>query len=229
MEPTTKTRHTFSQRLVAEVFGTFALTFSSAAAGILRVPDLAHAVAPGLVVGALIYALGNVSGAHFNPAVTLAFALRRVFPVRLVPAYVLAQIGGSLLAALALGALLGDVKAGATEPHLGRAVAAGYEVVLTTFLVTVIIGTATRHSLIGADAALPVGATIALCGIIGDSVSGASMNPARSLGPALLGGAASELWIYWTAPFVGAVVAVLLNKLLHQHKHTGEVKAAKGD
>ena len=152
------------RRLFAEVFGTFALVTVAAGADTIaaltdgEVTPVARAVAPALMVMALIYAVGDVSGAHFNPAVTLAFALRRDFPWRLVPAYWAAEFGGALLAAALLRSLFGTVgHLGATQPKHGVGIAFVMEIVLTLLLVTVILGTATRNRLIGPNAAIAVG------------------------------------------------------------------------
>ncbi len=224
------------RRLFAEVVGTFALTLTAAGGEVIgalsrgEVSPGARAVAPGLVVMALIYAIGNVSGAHFNPAVTFAFALRRAFPWKQVPGYWAAQAVGSVAAALLLRALFGVVKdLGATEPHHGTAAALALETVLTWLLVLVILGTATRHQLIGPHAAVAVGGTIALCGLFAGPVSGASMNPARSLGPAVVAGAPAELWIYLAGPFAGAALAVGTTNVLHRRKPGSEKEAAEGD
>ena len=142
----------------------------------------ARAVAPALLVTAMIYGIGDVSGAHFNPVVTAAFALKRLFPPALVPVYWFAQTLGAIGGALLVRALLGDaVKDGVSTPHISSASALGFEVVLTLLLVTVILGTADRHRIVGTEAALAVGATIALCGLVALPLEGASMNPARSL------------------------------------------------
>jgi aquaporin Z len=179
---------------------------------------------------ALIYAAGDVSGAHFNPAVTLAFALRGDFRWRRVPMYWAAQLGGAALAALVLRALLGSVaRLGASTAELSDLKAVALEALLTVLLVTVILNTASRHSLIGADAAVAVGATIVLCGLFAGTLSGASMNPARSFGPAVVDGHLGRLWIYAVGPVVGAVVAVLLTRLLHPHRDREEKVAAEGE
>lgn len=149
--------------LLAELLGTFALTLAAAGADVIgqisggQVGLAEKAVAPGLVVMALIYAIGNVSGAHFNPAVTLAFALRRDFAWRFVPGYWLAQLAGACIAAATPLALFGNVKhLGATQPQYGATSSLVMELILTWLLVTVILGTATRERLIGPNAALAV-------------------------------------------------------------------------
>jgi MIP family channel proteins len=176
----------------------------------------ARAVAPALLVTAMIYGIGDVSGAHFNPVVTAAFALKRLFPPALVPVYWFAQTLGAIGGALLVRALLGDaVKDGVSTPHISSASALGFEVVLTLLLVTVILGTADRHRIVGTEAALAVGATIALCGLVALPLEGASMNPARSLGPAVVAGRFDSLWIYLVGPFIGAAAAVGVNAVLH--------------
>jgi aquaporin Z len=214
---------TWTRRLSAEVFGTFALTFVAVgadAAGRLtggEVGAAARAVAPALVIVAFIYALGDVSGAHYNPVVSLGFAIRRLFPLDWLIPYWLAQLGGATAAAAAVRVLLGEsVAAGVSEPHLVSPPAAVViEAILTCLLVTVILATADRSRLVGPNAALAVGATIALCGLIATPIEGASMNPARSLGPALVAGQVDDLWIYLVGPVVGAILAVGITQLLH--------------
>ncbi len=210
------------RRLAAELFGTFALVFVAAGADTMArlsdgaVSPAARAVAPGLMVAALIYAIGNVSGAHFNPAVTLAFAAKGLFPWRWLPGYCGAQVAGALVAAVALRALFGDAAAaGASATHLDPATTLAVEIVLSTLLVSVILGTADRARIIGPDAALAAGATIVLCGLIAGPVEGASMNPARSLGPALVTGRLGELWPYLVGPVTGALVAMLVVRAMH--------------
>ena len=227
-----------ARRLVGEAFGTFALVFvavgGDAAARITggQVEVAARAVAPALMVAALIYAIGDTSGAHFNPVVTLAFCLKRLFPGSLVPAYWLAQLGGALLAALVVGGMFGSaVEAGVSTPHVGAQTAVVLEAVLTLLLVTVILGTADRARVVGPDAALAVGATIGLCGLIALPLDGASMNPARSLGPALVTGRLEDVWVYVVGPFTGAALAVLLTAFLHGHteRDPRSREAAQGD
>jgi aquaporin Z len=225
-----------TQRLLAEILGTFVLTFVAAGAlmaGVLsqgEVDHVAKAVAPALVVTALIYAFGDISGAHFNPAVTLAFALRGDFEWRRVPGYWVAQLAGATGAAMLLRWLLGSVAhLGATETRLSDGKTIVLEAVLTIVLVTVILNAASRHSLIGTDAALAVGATIALCGLFAGTLTGASMNPARSFGPAVVSAHTTRLWLYAVGPFAGAVIAVLFSIVLHPHRDREEREAAEGD
>jgi aquaporin Z len=223
------------RRLSAEVVGTFALTLVAAGGDVVNavsggeVSFVARMIAPGLLVMAFIYAVGDVSGAHFNPAVTLAFAVRRAFPWVRVPGYIVSQLVGATLAALLLYGLFGGAgHVGATVPHHGWVSSLVMEIVLTFLLLIVILGTATRHSLIGSDAAVAVGATIALCGLFAGPVSGASMNPARSFGPALVGGKMADYWIYLAGPVAGASLALAFVCVLHDHKKQGEEKAASG-
>jgi MIP family channel proteins len=210
------------RRLTAEVFGTFALVFVAVGGDAMAlvsggaVSVAARAVAPGLMVAALIYAIGDASGAHFNPVVSLAFTLKRLFPVRWLAPYWAAQIGGAVAAALAVRWLFGDaVRAGVSTPHVSDGTAVVLEVILTWLLVTVILGTADRYRIVGPDAALAVGATIALCGLIALPIDGASMNPARSLGPALVTSDVGNVWVYIVGPAFGAALAVLLTRFVH--------------
>lgn len=221
--------------LVAEAFGSFALTLVAAGAGAIAaiggdIGPLARAVAPGLTVLAMIYAIGSVSGAHINPAVTLAFALRGVFLWRRALAYWLVQMAGAVVAATLLRALFGTaLAAGMTRPGDGVGPALTMEVVLTLLLVTVILGTATRERLLGHNAGIAVGSTVALAGLFAAPVSGASMNPARSLGPALVAQTGDGQWIYLVGPLLGAAAAVALAWLLHGPPRPPEAVAAAGD
>ena len=211
------------RRLTAEALGTLALVFVAAGADAAarlsggEVSAAARAVAPGLLVMALIYALGDASGAHFNPVVSLAFAMKRLLPWTWLLPYWAAQLGGALVGALALRALFGQAAAaGISHPVLvGSGTAVAIEAMLTAILVTVILGTADRHRLIGPNAALAVGATIALCGLVAVPLEGASMNPARSFGPAVAGASLGDLWIYWVGPLIGAVIAVIVTTIVH--------------
>jgi aquaporin NIP len=177
--------------------------------------QLGIAVAFGLVIAAMVYALGHISGAHLNPAVSLAFALSRHFPRRLVGGYWAAQCLGALAAALLLRASLGDVAdVGATTPSGSDAQSFLWEVVLTFVLMLVIMAVATDTRAVGEAAALAIGGTVALDALVGGPVSGASMNPARSLGPALAAGELDALWIYLLAPPLGAALGALVYQLL---------------
>jgi aquaporin Z len=226
------------RRLLAEFAGTLALTAVAAgtemAAALApgQVDHVARAIAPGLLVMSFIYALGDASGAHFNPAVTLAFTLKGLFPPIWVPLYWGAQLAGASVAALLLRQILGDVAdLGASTPRIAAGSAVAVEVLLTWILVTVILGTADRHSLIGTEAAIAVGATISLCGLFAGTLSGASMNPARSLGPALVSGALGDAWIFVVGPAVGAAIAVVVTILLHGFgpRDKQQVEAAQGE
>jgi aquaporin Z len=206
------------RRLFAEVLGTFFLVLVAAGGGMVNarfggdaVPAAARVVAPGLMVMAVILFMGSVSGAHLNPAVSVAFALRGNFPWRRVLAYVIAQFVGAVLAVLLLWALIGrQGSAGLTLPGPGvsTGVAMAWEIVLTAGLVSVILGTASGAQQIGPLAAIGVAGYIALAGLWGAPVSGASMNPARSLGPALVLGDWTAWWAYLAGPLAGAVIAV---------------------
>jgi aquaporin Z len=212
------------RRLFAEVLGTFFLVLVAVGADMVSarfggqaVPYSARVVAPALMVMAIILFMGAVSGAHLNPAVSIAFALRRDFPWKRVPMYVIAQFAGAVLATLLLWALLGKQgSAGLTLP--GHGISAGtalvWEIVLTTGLVSVIQGTASGAQQLGALAAIGVGGYIALAGLWGSPVSGASMNPARSLGPALVLNDWSSWWAYLVGPIAGGAIAVGISYVL---------------
>jgi len=208
---------------LAEAVGTFALVF--AGCGAIMIDSLSHGqithvgvgLVFGLVIAAMIYATGHLSGAHLNPAVTLGFALARHFPWRRLLGYWLAQCGGALLAALALRLLLGNVASlGATKPMgAGGAWQAFWlEAILTFLLMFVIMAVATDTRAVGQAAALAIGATVGLEALFAGPISGASMNPARSLAPALVGGSWTALWVYLTAPFLGAALAALTYRWL---------------
>ena len=225
-----------TRRLLAELIGTFALTFAAAGSDTVAVVShgaigvVVRAAAPALIVMAMIYTFGGQSGAHFNPGVTLAFALRQDFPWRRVPGYWLAQCVGAVLAALLLRALFGLVdNVGTNEPHAGVMAALVMEIALTFLLVTVILGTATSAKIVGYNAAIAVGGTIAAAGLFGIPISGASMNTARSLGPALVSGHLSNLWIYAVGPFAGVLLAAAVAFLLRGRTTPHAVEVAKGD
>lgn len=224
------------RRLLAELLGTFALTIVAAGGVVIGalfqrdVNTAALFVASGLTVMAMIYALGSTSGAHINPAITLAFALRQDFAWKRVPGYWAAQLLGSILAALLLRLLFGTVEhLGAPLPHQSVAITFVMEVLLTFLLVTVILGIATKGELVGNNVAIAVGGTVALCGLFAGPVSGASMNPARALGPYLISGQVENAWIYVIAPLVGALLAAGMAWLLRGKTNPEAEKAATGE
>ncbi len=205
------------RRLFSELLGTFFLVLVAAGGGMMSqaFPDTisrtAAVVAPALMVMAIILFMGKVSGAHLNPAVSIAFALRRDFPWRRVPGYIVVQLGGAALAAWFLQAVI-HVSAtyGSNYPaaaFTGRD-AFLMEAVLTFGLVSVILGTASGAQNLGVFGALGVGGYIALAGLWGSPISGASMNPARTFGPNLVGADFTQYWVYVVGPLVGAALAV---------------------
>jgi aquaporin Z len=203
------------RRLFSELLGTFALVLAAAGGGLLHAKGeislAAAVVAPGLTVTAVILFMGAISGAHLNPAVSLAFALRGDFPWKRVPGYIIIQLAGATLACLFLRWIFGNVEhLGATLPGPGYKnwQALLMEIVLTALLVSVILGTASAAQNVGAVAALGVGGYVALAGLWAAPVSGVSMNPARSFGPALASGDFSSYWVYLAGPVAGAVIAV---------------------
>jgi len=198
--------------LCAEAVGTFALVFAGAGSIVVdaRTHALGHvgvALVFGLVIMAMIYAVGHVSGAHFNPAVSFAFALTRHFPWQRVAGYWLAQAAGALAAAALLRASLGgDAHVGATLPSGSQGQAFLWEGILTFFLMFVIMSVATDTRAVGEAAAIAIGGTVGLDALFGGPITGASMNPARSLGPAVVSGDLHALWLYLLAPLAGATV-----------------------
>jgi MIP family channel proteins len=169
----------------------------------------------GLVIMVMVYATGHLSGAHINPAVTLAFTLTRHFPARDAGAYIAAQLAGASAAALALLAVWPDQPAelGATVPTVGAASALAYEALLTAILMFVIMAVATDTRAVGAGAAIAIGGAVGLDALFGGPVTGASMNPARSFGPALAVGQWNGFWIYLVGPVVGAAAGALAYQL----------------
>jgi aquaporin Z len=205
------------RRWFAEILGTFFLVAAGAGSAIVEashpgaILPPAQAVVPALMVIGLILAIGAVSGAHLNPVVSIAFALRGEFPWRRVPLYLLAQVAGAVLACVVLRGLLGDAGAlGATLPGHGvsDAQAMGMEAILTFGLLSVILGTASGAQNVGALSAIAVGGFVALAGIGFGPISGASMNPVRSLGPDIVRGSFGHLWVYLAGPSIGMLAAV---------------------
>jgi aquaporin Z len=227
------------RRLFSELLGTFFLVLVAVGAGMVNarfggsaVPYGGRVVAPALMVMAIILFMGTVSGAHLNPAVSIAFALRGDFPWRRVPAYIVAQFIGAALATLLLWGLVGKQgSAGLTLPGSGISTTTAmlWEIVLTTGLVSVVLGTASGAQQVGALAALGVGSYIALAGLWGAPVSGASMNPVRSLGPALVLDNWTSWWAYLVGPLAGAAIAVGFAYVLRgRGGGSSSVQAAQG-
>ena len=209
------------RRFLAEFLGTFCLTFVAAGGATIAAVSqgglggAAIVVAPGLLVTTMIYTLGPTSGAHLNPVVTLAFAIRGNFPWRRVPDYWVAQFLGGILAALLVTALFGSAgRAGVNVPHYSIVASVVLEIFLTLVLVTVILATAANYKIVGHNAALAVGAAIILAGLFAAPISGASMNPARSAGPAVVTEQFQDLWIYFVGPILGSIIAVGIAWLL---------------
>jgi MIP family channel proteins len=206
---------------LAEFVGTFTLVF--AGCGAIMVDSVSHgqithvgvAITFGLVIAAMIYATGHISGAHFNPAVTLGFALTRHFSFRRVPLYWLAQLLGAASAALLLRIMFGNVAhVGATLPSGSDGQSLVLEIILTFFLMFVVMAVATDDRAVGQAAALAVGGTVLLDAMFGGPISGASMNPARSFGPALASNMWAHYWIYVVAPIAGAIVGAFTYELV---------------
>jgi len=205
------------RRLFSEVLGTFFLVLAAAGGGMMghafpnTISRTAAVVAPALTVMAIILFMGKISGAHLNPAVSIAFALRRDFQWARVPGYVIAQLAGATLAALFLrGVIKVSATYGSNYPAAGYSHMAAFwmELILTMGLVSVILGTASGAQNIGIFGAFGVGGYIALAGLWGSPISGASMNPARTFGPDLVGSNFTAYWVYIAGPLAGAVLAV---------------------
>jgi MIP family channel proteins len=203
-----------SRRAGAEAIAAFALVFAGCGAIVAdarydgALGTVGIALVFGLIIMVMVYATGHLSGAHINPAVTIAFTLTRHFPARDAVAYIGAQITGATAGALVLLSVWTDKPAhlGATLPSVATGSALVYEVVLTAFLMFVILAVATDVRAVGAAAAIAIGGTVGLDALFGGPVTGASMNPARSLGPALVAGEWSDLWIYIVGPIAGAAL-----------------------
>jgi aquaporin NIP len=208
------------QALIAEFIGTFFLVL--AGTGAIIVDAQTHAVTHvgvalvfGLVVAALVYALAHVSGAHFNPTVTIGFWTAGEFPGARVPSYIAAQLLGAVAASSVLRLMFGTVASlGVTVPNGAASTSFWLEVLMTFLLVFVILGSAVHGRAIKSFAGIAIGSTIALDALFGGPISGASMNPARSLGPALVAGLWQDQWVYLLAPITGAILAVFVYKLV---------------
>jgi aquaporin NIP len=219
---------------VAEGIAAFALVFAGAGAIVTdqvydgTLGNVGIALVFGLVIMAMVHSTGHLSGAHINPAVTFAFTLTRHFPVREAGMYIAAQLLGATAAALVLLALWTGKPAhlGATTPSVGAGSALAYEVVLTAILMFVIMAVATDSRAAGAAAALAIGGTVGLEALFGGPVTGASMNPARSFGPALVSGEWTEFWIYVVGPTLGAAAGAIGYQFVRGERSTG---AADGE
>jgi aquaporin Z len=226
------------RRLFSELLGTFFLVLVAAGAGMMGhafpgvISRQAAVVAPGLMVMGVILFMGKISGAHLNPAVSVAFALRRDFPWARVPGYIIVQLIGATLAGLFLHAVINvSAKYGSNYPAPNYSSWAAFwmELILTMGLVSVILGTASGAQNIGIFGALGVAAYIALAGLWGSPISGASMNPARTFGPDLASGTFNDFWVYIAGPLAGAVLAVGIAYILRgPGGDTGGIGAAQG-
>jgi aquaporin NIP len=206
--------------LVAEFVGTFALVFAGCGAIMVdaktgELGDVGVAISFGLVIMAMIYAVGHISGAHLNPAVTLGFGLTRHFPWSRASGYWGAQVLGALTAALVLRGSLGDVAhVGATLPSGSDRQSFLWELVMTFFLMFVVMAVATDTRAVGEAAAIAIGGTVGLDAMFGGPVSGASLNPARSIGPAFVSGDLHALWLYILAPAAGAALGAVAYQVI---------------
>lgn len=214
------------RRAGAEFLGTYALV--TAGCGAIMVNSqtgaLGHigvAFTFGFIIMVMIASTGHISGAHFNPAVTIAFAVTRHFSWKEVPVYIISQILGAIFGTLTLRLIIGDVAMlGATVPSGDVWQSFGLEVLLTAVLMFVIIAVATDTRAVGETAAIAIGATVALDALWGGPISGASMNPARSFGPALIAGEWVAHWIYWVAPIIGASLGAIAYQLIRHPAET---------
>jgi aquaporin NIP len=210
------------RRAAAEAIGAFALVFAGCGAIVTEAEHpgtlgtIGIALVFGLVIMAMVYATGHLSGAHLNPAVTVAFALSRHFPAREAIAYVGAQLLGAVAGAALLLAIWpsGPAALGTTMPSVAAGSAFAYEAVLTAILMFTIMAVATDTRAVGAGAAIAIGGAVGLDALFGGPITGASMNPARSIGPALVSGHLHDLWIYIAAPLAGAAIGAFAYQLI---------------
>ena len=215
-------RPDLGRRALAEGLAAFALVFAGCGAIVAdaeyggALGTVGVALVFGLVIMVMVYAIGHLSGAHINPAVTVAFTLSRHFPAREAAAYIAAQVTGATLASLALLAIWTGQPAdlGATVPSVGAGSALIYELLMTAFLMFVIMAVATDTRAVGAAAAIAIGGTIGLDALFGGLVTGASMNPARSFGPALVTGTWTDFWVYVVGPVLGAALGATAYQLV---------------
>jgi MIP family channel proteins len=225
------------RRALAEALAAFALVFAGCGAVVANAVNdgalgaVGVSLTFGLIIMVMVYATGHLSGAHINPAVTIAFALTRHFPAREAVAYVGAQVAGATAGAFALLAVWTDKPAhlGATIPSVGVGSALMYEVLLTAFLMFVIVGVATDTRAVGAAAAIAIGGTVGLDSLFGGPITGASMNPARSFGPALASGEWEDFWVYVVGPLVGAALGALAYELVRGDRPPAPPPTATGN
>lgn len=225
-------------RLIIEFVGTFVLVTVAAGSGVINqyagggpISRTAAVIAPGAAVMAMIYAWGPLSGLHINPAVTAAFTARGVFPRAWVLPYWVVQFAGAICAALFLQVMFGHVAAGGNYPIAkpgGDWRSLVMETALTGILASIILNTATGSRSIGHNAAIAVGSTVALLGLFASPISGASMNPARSLGPDIVGNDYTGWWVYVLGPLIGAAIAVAIIGLVRGLPDKDEREAAQG-
>jgi aquaporin Z len=211
----------------AELIGTFALVFCGTGAIVIdqqtggAVTHVGVAITFGLIVMSMIYSLGDISGAHLNPAVSTAFVVAKRFPVKKLPGYIASQLAGALLASLALKLLFpANVSLGATEPAGTEMQSFVLELILTFFLMLVIINVAVGSKEQGMFAGLAIGSVVGLEAMFAGPICGASMNPARSIAPAMVAGHLAHLWLYIAAPVIGAALAIPVWKFITNHKNT---------
>jgi aquaporin NIP len=229
-------RPTLGRRSAAEAMAAFALVFAGCGAIVANAQydgalgAVGVSLVFGLIIMVMVYATGHLSGAHINPAVTVAFTVSRHFPARDAAAYIAAQLIGAIAGALVLLAVWPDQPGnlGATVPNIGVGSAFVYELVLTAFLMFVIMAVATDTRAVGAAAAIAIGGTVGLDALFGGPVTGASMNPARSFGPALAAGEWTDFWIYIAGPIVGAALGAFAYQLVRgDHAEVGQEVAAR--
>lgn len=213
------------KKYIAEAIGTFGLVFCGTGAVIINeetkggVSHVGIAITFGLIVMVMIYALGNISGAHLNPAVSIAFAISGKFALKQLFPYVISQLVGAFTGSLILKALFPENQTlGSTLPHGSEWQSFVLELLLTFFLMLVIINVATGSKEQGMFAGVAIGSTVLLEAMFAGPISGASMNPARSLAPAIVSGHIQHLWIYLTATTLGAIIAIPLWKYLSENK-----------
>ena len=214
------------RRSVAEGLAAFALVFAGCGAVVTNAThqnalgSVGVSLVFGLVIMVMIYATGHLSGAHINPAVTVAFTITRHFPGRDAIAYIGAQLAGATAGAFLLLAAWSSKPAalGATVPSVSVGIALVYEIVLTAFLMFVIIAVATDTRAVGAAAAIAIGGTVGLDALFGGPITGASMNPARSFGPALASGTWTDFWIYIIGPVIGAAIGAFAYQFVREER-----------